>query len=176
MSRGKNIALMLSSIDAVETQCYLGTGLHTLGLVKWLLRQTGPADVMLSTFSSSEEFLAGFQRIRNEGLINRAACLLDFKASLKTMRLEPLFKSCFDQLFLGMNHSKVVLIENDKYTVAVVTSQNHTCGDRAECTVVTTDSDVFNKLKYEFIELCQNSYDRKLIDPTAGCGPAEDCP
>ena len=42
-----------------------------------------------------------------------------------------------------MNHSKVVLVQNDNHLVTVISSQNQTYGDRAECTVITTDQEVF---------------------------------
>lgn len=45
-----------------------------------------------------------------------------------------------------MNHSKIVLVQNDKWTVSVISSQNQTYGDRAECTMITTDQDVFLSL------------------------------
>ena len=42
-----------------------------------------------------------------------------------------------------MNHSKIVLVQNDTNVVSVITSQNQTYGDRAECTMVTTGQQVF---------------------------------
>ena len=103
MGRGRNIATILQPLNKCASQCYLGTGLHTLGLLNWILQQTGRADVYVSTFSTSEAFL-------------------------------------------NMNHSKIVLVQNDTHLVSVISSQNQTYGDRAECTMVTTDQMAFYDL------------------------------
>jgi DUF2075 family protein len=72
--------------------------------------------------------------------------LADLKASRKTVKLYRLMQSCFDSVYLGMNHSKIVLVQNDSHLVSVISSQNQTYGDRAECTMVTTDQMAFYDL------------------------------
>ena len=57
MGRGRNLSTILQPLNKCVSQCYLGTGLHTLGLLNWILQQTGRADVYVSTFSTSEAFL-----------------------------------------------------------------------------------------------------------------------
>ena len=49
----------------------------------------------------------------------------------------------FDVVKLSLNHSKIILVANDEWLVSVITSQNQTYGDRAECTFITTDGDVY---------------------------------
>lgn len=146
MGRGKSIARILQPLNKTASQCYLGTGLHTLGLLSWILQQTGRADVYVSTFSTSEAFLSGFYNLRKKKLISHAVLLADLKASRKTVQLYRLMQSCFDSVYLGMNHSKIVLVQNDTHLVSVISSQNQTYGDRAECTMVTTDQMAFYDL------------------------------
>lgn len=146
MGRGRNIATILQPLNKCASQCYLGTGLHTLGLLNWILQQTGRADVYVSTFSTSEAFLNGFFNLRKKKLINHSVLLADLKASKKTVQLYRLMQSCFDTVYLGMNHSKIVLVQNDSHLVSVISSQNQTYGDRAECTMVTTDHKAFHDL------------------------------
>lgn len=52
----------------------------------------------------------------------------------------------FDEARLTLNHSKVMLVANAQWLVSVITSQNQTYGDRAECTFITTDRDVYLNL------------------------------
>lgn len=52
----------------------------------------------------------------------------------------------FDEVKLTFNHSKVMLVANSEWLVSVITSQNQTYGDRAECTFITTDRDVYLNL------------------------------
>ena len=126
-------------LSDVPTQYHLGTGLHTLGLLRWILKQTGRADVYVSTFSTSDAFLCGFLRLRRRKLIANATLVADLKAARKTVQLYRLMQSCFDHVHLAQNHSKIMLVKNENYQVAVISSQNQTYGDRAECTMITTD-------------------------------------
>lgn len=139
----KRVQTILQPLNKQSFQCYLGTGLHTLGLLGWILEQTGRADVYVSTFSTSDAFLSGFYRLKKRGMIGNSVLVADLKASNKTMKLYRLMQKCFDTVYLSMNHSKIVLVQNDKYTISVITSQNQTYGDRAECTMVTTDQRIF---------------------------------
>ena len=146
MAMKKKLNQILKPLEINPTQYYLGTGLHTLGLLGWILEQTGRADVYVSTFSTSDAFLSGFHRLRKRGLINNASLVADLKASKKTVQLYRIMQNCFDHVYLAQNHSKIVLVQNDKYTVSVISSQNQTYGDRAECTMVTTSQEAFYEL------------------------------
>ena len=112
MVKKTKVNQILKPLEINPTQYYLGTGLHTLGLLGWILEQTGRADVYVSTFSTSDAFLSGFHRLRKRGLINNASLVAEY----------------------------------DKYTVSVISSQNQTYGDRAECTMVTTSQEAFYEL------------------------------
>lgn len=142
--------------DTSSYQSYLCTGLHTLGLLGWILEQTGRADVYVSTFSTSDAFLSGFLRLKKKHLINHSVLVADLKASRKTVGLYRLMSACFDNVYLAMNHSKIVLVQNDHWTVSVITSQNQTYGDRAECTLITTDQETFLSLYSGLSNLVNN--------------------
>jgi HKD family nuclease len=76
----------------------------------------------------------------------KSVLLADLKASKKTYRLYKEMQQNFDAVYLSQNHSKVVLVQNDEWTVTVISSQNQTYGDRAECTMVTTSQQSFLEL------------------------------
>lgn len=154
----KKISAVLNplKINSERCQTFLGYGLHTLGLLRWILSQTGRADVYVSTFSTSDAFLSGFFRMKDKKLINHSVLVADLKAARKTIKLNKLMQNCFDNVYLAMNHSKIVLVQNDKWTVSVISSQNQTYGDRAECTMITTDQDVFLSLYEGLSEMVNN--------------------
>ena len=156
MPKGKDIDELLQPIENMPLQAYFGTGLHTLGLLGWLLRQTGKADVWVSSYSTSEPFLNGFYLLVQKDLIRHSAILLDQRAARKTLRLETLLDAAFEHVFLGQNHSKLLLIANEKMTVTVITSQNQTYGARAESTIISTDRQVFYAMMEQFIYICGN--------------------
>ena len=158
MPKGINLNSILQPLSKCPLQSYLGKGLHTLGLLGWILEQTGRADIYVSTFSTSDAFLRGFYNLRQKNLIAHSVLLADLKASRKTLKLYREMQSCFDSVYLSMNHSKVVLVQNDSHLVSVVSSQNQTYGDRAECTVITTSQEVFLQQYSGFKDLIdQNS-------------------
>lgn len=146
MPKGKSIETLLQPLSEKPIQAYFGQGLHTLGLLGWILRQTGRATVFVSSYSTSEPFLNGFYRLREKQLVEHSMLLLDLRAARKTLQLEQLMTGAFDHVFLGQNHSKVLLIHNRQWQVSVVTSQNQTYGDRAESTIITTDKGVYEQL------------------------------
>lgn len=158
MPKGINLNSILQPLSRCGQQSYLGKGLHTLGLLGWILEQTGRADVYVSTFSTSDAFLRGFYNLRQKNLIGHSVLLADLKASRKTVKLYREMQSCFDSVYLSMNHSKVVLVQNDSHLVTVISSQNQTYGDRAECTIISTSQDVFLQQYTGFKDLVdQNS-------------------
>lgn len=156
MSRGKRIDGLLRPLEDKPTQYYLGVGLHTLGILGWILGQTGRADVYVSTFSTSDAFLSGFLRLREKGLIGKSILVADLKASRKTIQLYQFMQNCFDSVHLAQNHSKVVLVQNDRWTVTVISSQNQTYGDRAECTMVTTSQEAFLQIYTGLADLIEH--------------------
>jgi hypothetical protein len=143
MSKGTSPSKILRPLATHPLQSHLGRGLHTLGLLGWILEQTGPADVFVSTFSTSDAFLRGFYNLKKKGLVLKSVLLADLKASKKTYKLYKEMQQNFDAVYLGQNHSKVVLVQNDRWTVTVISSQNQTYGDRAECTLITTSHEIF---------------------------------
>ena len=66
-------------------------------------------------------------------------------------------QQCFDAVYLSQNHSKVVLVQNERWTVTVISSQNQTYGDRAVCTLVTTSQEVFLQQYCGFRELVDDN-------------------
>ncbi|MBR1651865.1 MAG: C4-dicarboxylate ABC transporter [Alloprevotella sp.] len=154
MPKGKDISTLLRPVRDVPLQAYFGQGLHTLGLLGWLLPQTGAADVWVSSYSTSEPFLNGFFLLRQKGLINHSAILLDQRAARKTLHLESLLDAAFERVYLGQNHSKLLLLQTREMTVSVITSQNQTYGARAESTIISTDIQVFDVLIQQFADIC----------------------
>lgn len=146
MPRGKDINALLQPLSEMPVQAYFGQGLHTLGLLGWILNQTGRATVFVSSYSTSEPFLNGFFHLRQRGLVEKSLLLLDQRAARKTLQLEHLMTGAFDNVFLGQNHSKVLLVHNKDWQVSVVTSQNQTYGSREESTIIITEKQVYEQL------------------------------
>ena len=82
--------------------------------------------------------------------------LADLKASRKTVNLYTFISNVFDDVYLAENHSKVILLANDKWHVSICTSQNQTRGNRTESGIITTDRKVYDTLFSRFSEIINN--------------------
>ena len=158
--RAKQIQQVLKPLQQSSSQVFLGQGLHTLGLLGWILEQTGAAHIAVTTFSTSDAFLCGVINLRKRGLVDSSVLVADIKASSKTLKLKRLMTEAFDDVRLTLNHSKIMLVSNAEWLVSVITSQNQTYGDRAECTFISLDRDVYLDIHYMLNNLLD---DKKTI-------------
>ncbi len=148
----KIIDEILKPLSTAPLQAYVDNRIQLYDVIEKILKETGPAEIYISTFSTSEEFLRRIYKFRSAKLITKAIMLTDLKASKKTMNLYRFVSMVFDQVYLGENHSKVILIHNDRWSVSVCTSQNQTRGNRVESGMISTDNAIFQSL---FVSLSQ---------------------
>lgn len=139
-------ACVLRPLADNPSQAYLSNMLQVADVLRWILDQTGPAHVQLTSFSISEEFLRRIFFIEKENLIRSLDIVLDFKATNKTLILWPFIAQTVENCYLASNHSKLLLVFNDKWSVSVVMSQNLTRGNRFESGFISTDKSVFSAL------------------------------
>lgn len=141
-----SITDILLPLCANGYQAYLSNAFQVADVLKWVLSQTGAADVRMTSFSISEEFLRRIFFIEKEGLVRSLDIVLDFKATNKTLKLWPFIAQTVENCYLADNHSKILLVSNELWKVAVVMSQNLTRGNRYESGFITTDAAVFDNL------------------------------
>ena len=136
----------LEPLAPAASQAYVSASTQVADILRWILDQTGPASIIMSSFSISEEFLRRLFFIKEEGLVKSISIVLDFKATNKTLKLWPFIARTVESCHLADNHSKVLLVFNDSWKVAVSMSQNLTRGNRYEAGIVSTDPAVFDTL------------------------------
>lgn len=146
MRHSELITSVLKPLADHPNQAYLSNMLQVADVLQWILDQTGPASVQMTSFSISEEFLRRIFFIEKAGLIKSLDIVLDFKATNKTLILWPFIAQTVENCYLASNHSKILLVSNDRWTVSVVMSQNLTRGNRFESGFISTDPDVFATL------------------------------
>lgn len=146
MKRTASITDILKPLVEVPYQAYLSNVLQVADVLQWILNQTGPADVQMTSFSISEEFLRRIFFIEKANLVRSLDIVLDFKATNKTLILWPFIAQTVRNCYLADNHSKLLLVSNEKWKVAVVMSQNLTRGNRYESGSISTDPRVFESL------------------------------
>ena len=107
MNRSTSITDILSPLADKGYQAYLSNALQVADILKWALLQTGPADVQMTSFSISEEFLRRIFFIEKEGLVRSLDIVLDFKATNKTLKLWPFIAQTVENCYHSDNHSKI---------------------------------------------------------------------
>lgn len=157
MSTFSSLLEQLVPLERCALQPYFSNRIQLAEVIEWVLTQTGPADISISTFSTSEEFLRRLARLKGRGDVRSCSLFCDLRAARKTAALYHFIKSVFDSVHLCENHSKVVLLQNETHRVAVITSQNQTRGDRFEAGVITSDTLTFHNLLLGFDTMRENS-------------------
>ena len=125
-------------------QAYLTDDVQLFDVVRAVLKQIGPATVFITSFSISEEFIRSMFRQKSNNMILSAKLIIDMKAAMKIMKLMPFAINVFDEIYLSNNHSKVLLLSNDKWKISINTSQNQTRGNRNESGIITTDQGIYD--------------------------------
>lgn len=144
-------------VDVLDSPEYLGRIEHgynkhfyTRGafdlvqLVLYILRQTGPADVVISSYSISEHTLKTLRKMVDKGEITHIRFLIDNR--VRSISPKPFdvmihsFPGCYKCLAL---HAKVALISNAEWKITVIGSQNATHNPKLERGIIHTDPNIY---------------------------------
>lgn len=151
------MADILKPLSEAPSQAYLSNAVQVADLLEWILEQVGTAKVWQTSFSISEEFLRRLFFIEKSGRVSEFNLVLDHKATNKTLKLWSFMTQVIERTYLTDNHSKILLVEADSgQSVAVVTSQNLTRGNRHESAFISTDKAIFDTLHTEVDDLIRN--------------------
>lgn len=135
----------LKPLGDKPVEAYLSNSLQIADVMEKVLGYTGPAHVVISTFSVSEEFIRRILRLKKEGRILTCSMFCDIRGARKTLAIYDFLRGAVDSVYLCENHSKVLLFRGER-DAAVVTSQNQTRGNRYECGVVMTMPEIVSQL------------------------------
>lgn len=146
-------ASMLGLVQhGINKHFYTRGAFDLVQLVLYVLAQTGPADVVISSYSISEQTLKTLHRMVEGGDITSIRFLIDNRVRSISPRpfsyLAESFEGCYRCLAL---HAKVALISNEDWKITIVGSQNATHNPKLERGIIHTDERI-----YEFDKLVLN--------------------
>ncbi len=105
----------------------------------YVLQQTGPAKVYMSTWAMSEDssrmLLAGIE----SGLITELNCIFDRRLPVRKPGIMQLAKQLCTRISLVDCHAKVTVITNNQWGVTIIGSANDTNNKRIEAGVIITN-------------------------------------
>lgn len=113
-------------------------------LIAHILEQTGPADVVLSTFSISEAPVRSFYNLSEKGLLKSLSCLFDFMVKKHKIGLLFFANNIVNQIAITKCHAKITLIKNENYSVSIISSANLNINDKIEAGIICKDESIYD--------------------------------
>jgi len=131
---------VIGNVSMGETIHYASIGEWSMhDLLFHLLEQTGPADVFISTWSVSENAVRQIIAKILDGSIRKLAAIFDWRVKMRRPEAFEMAKFNISDIRLTTCHAKVTVIENEKWSIAVVGSANYTNNPRIEAGVISCD-------------------------------------
>lgn len=139
--------------QGVDKHFYSNGAFNLVQLMLYVLRQTGPAHVFLSTYSIAEDSISTLRRYVDDGTILSIRFLIDNRVrSISPKPFAHLITSFPDSYRCISLHAKVALISNEDWHVSIVGSQNATHNPKLERGIIHTSEDIWrfdNNIMYE---------------------------
>jgi len=133
-----------------EHHYYSHGNFNLVRLICFLLKQTGPAHVMLTSYSFSRESIEMLQnRVQKQAILSFRV-LLDNRVRVMSPLPFQMIAASFDYRCISV-HAKIALIWNDDWKITIITSQNATDNPKLERGVIFTDSEIFD---FDYQNLC----------------------
>ena len=140
----KTLIKSIGQLQNGKTTHYYSYGnFNLVRLLMHLLKQTGPANIFMTSYSFSQTSIEQLLNHRQKGNILSFRVIVDNR--VKTMSPIPfqMLSTAFDYRCSSI-HAKVALIWNDNWNISVVTSQNATDNPKLERGTIFTDIETFN--------------------------------
>ena len=142
--KSKTLIKSIGQLQKGKTTHYYSYGnFNLVRLLAHLLKQTGPANIFMTSYSFSQTSIEQLLNYRQKGLITSFRVIVDNR--VKTMSPIPfqMLATAFDYRCTSI-HAKVALVWNDNWNISVVTSQNATDNPKLERGTIFTDIETFN--------------------------------
>lgn len=136
----KSIGLI---VPGREKHYYSDGNFNLIRLIFHILKQTGPAHVLMTTYSISQESLEQVHNRISRGEILSIRFLIDNRVKVMSPKPFQLLKQSFQYRCISL-HAKVALVENDSWRISIVSSQNATDNPKLERGIIFTDDRIFN--------------------------------
>jgi len=138
-----------------EHHFYSWGNFNLVRLISYLIKQTGPAHVFMTSYSFSQKSIEQLQNKISKGEILSFRIILDNRVRVMSPKPFQMIAASFDYRCISV-HAKVALLWNDAWKISIVTSQNATDNPKLERGTIFTDEQVFN---FDF-KILENEFKR----------------
>jgi hypothetical protein len=132
-----------SIVNGRDHHYYSWGNFNLVRLIAYLIKQTGPVHLMMTSYSFSTKSIEQLQHHINKGLILSFRVILDNRVRVMSPKPFQMIMNSFDYRCISV-HAKVALLWNDHWKITIVTSQNATDNPKLERGTIFTDESVFN--------------------------------
>lgn len=144
----------IGTLEKGKTTHYYSYGnFNLVRLIIFLLRQTGPAHLFMTSYSFSQKSIEALKNRMYKKQILSLRIIVDNRVKSMSPKPFQMLSQSFDYRCSSI-HAKVALIWNDEWKLTIVTSQNATDNPKLERGTIYTDDSVFqfdlNALENEF--------------------------
>jgi hypothetical protein len=126
-----------------EHHFYSWGNFNLVRLISYLIKQTGPAHLFMTSYSFSQKSIEQLQHKISKGEILSFRIILDNRVRVMSPKPFQMIASSFNYRCISV-HAKIALIWNDEWKITIVTSQNATDNPKLERGTIFTDAQVFN--------------------------------
>ncbi len=143
IERRKTLAESFGEFEHNKTYHYSTNGRWSqYELLCYVLEQTGPAIVYLTTWKINNNVAAAIAMLKQRGFISDLFLLLEKRIEITSPEAQDLITSVAEKYKITDIHAKVIVIENEQWNIAISGSGNMTVNPRIECGVVSTHKEV----------------------------------
>lgn len=127
---------------ALNTHFYSFGNFNLVRLIMYLMKQTGPVHLFMSSYSFSSKSIQQLQHNLETNRLLSFRLLIDNRVRSISPKPFQIIASCFNYRCTSV-HAKVALLWNEKWQISIVTSQNATDNPKMERGTIFTDPSVF---------------------------------
>lgn len=145
IERRKTLAESFGQFEHNKTYHYSTNGRWSqYELLCYILEQTGPAIVYLTTWKINNDVAGNIAMLKSKGFISDLYLLLEKRIEVTSPQAQDLITTVAEKYKITDIHAKVMVIENESWSIAINGSGNMTVNPRIECGVVSTHREVAN--------------------------------
>ena len=140
----KSLTLAIGQLENGKEHHYYSWGnFNLVRLIGYLIKQTGPVHVFMTSYSFSQKSIEQLQNKISKKEILSFKVILDNRVRVMSPKPFQMIAGSFDYRCISV-HAKVALLWNDDWKISIVTSQNATDNPKLERGTIFTDPQVFN--------------------------------
>lgn len=127
-------------------------------LVQHFVNQIEPCNIYISSFSLSEESVRSLFNLCESGKIKSLKLLLDERVKKDKLGMLLFASEITPEIYIAKNHSKVVVIKNEKWSLTILGSANFTVNTRYESGVICSIENIADEFIIELEKAMKCAY------------------